>query len=957
VLTEYSAADWGAGAQYATATVTDDTSRVHAGSASVHFNTDGGFDTWAWAPVGYNGDWDLLAAGAVGPSFWVYAVNNNSGFQGPSPWIRLYTNAGGYIEYSPDHDLLNDARNQWVEIRVPLNGDDTWSRTIMGDPDLSHVNYIEIHGDTWEAGFDLWFDDLAFDVPLAPPGALRAIAGNGRVQLSWEPFNDILGQFDHYAVYRETAPFDDVTSLTPIDTLSGLGTTSYLDDTAVNGTHYYYAVTAVLASGAETSDVFAVGPRTPRNETDLQIASLARTPHYPRYLPNYTYYEVTEPSGFGPYAFTAATSLGGGQNGSTQRWSDVGDPVTYTASIRNRGTNIVSGMLSGTWRVDGDVVASPSQSVSLDPEDVVTFTYVLNWDDELHDVTFAMDVDDARPENNTLTINTKSAGFLTYVDVGFAEDFRELSTPEYPQAVTDDMIDWLQRHAARMNEMFVEMGSLKRVHYDVLEMIDDRAADPTIDRTPFAIFPFRYYSGSPSSDPRIPSYYHADEDIDYGLCHEMSHQLGMIDLYRLDLPAERNYVSGETYWATDGLMRTCAPFYSQHSANAMNHWLNTAHGYYGQYLYSLPEYVDLRIVGTDGEPVVGANVRMYQKCERPGQGEVITTQIKAQGVTGEDGIWRLPNVPIDSGMVPTTYAGDQLRDNPFGYVAVVGTNGLLLFQIEYLDVVSYAWLEITEVNNAYWAGDTDVVTIEREIPVAGGVQHFPPEDLTELNAVNWTGWAQYVPTGLDLYDDTYVKQVGAASLKVVSTGYSDNGLRYPAGIIADWDLSHVETIHFWARASATGFQNYSPWLRLGNLDDGYYQYTPTSNPLTAAIGQWVEFEVPIAGDATWTRTVGGNPSLSSISYIELHADPQGTGFTLWLDGLCFYPQPGYAVGDLNCDGIVNNFDISPFILALTNEAGYVDAYPDCDRDLADVNDDGIVNNFDIAPFIDLLLGK
>jgi hypothetical protein len=53
------------------------------------------------------------------------------------------------------------------------------------------------------------------------------------------------------------------------------------------------------------------------------------------------------------------------------------------------------------------------------------------------------------------------------------ENFREISTPMYPQAATDDAIDWLQRHADKMNEMFATAGSLKRVHYDVLETLQD----------------------------------------------------------------------------------------------------------------------------------------------------------------------------------------------------------------------------------------------------------------------------------------------------------------------------------------------------------------------------------------------------------------------------------------------------------------------------------------------------
>ena len=60
------------------------------------------------------------------------------------------------------------------------------------------------------------------------------------------------------------------------------------------------------------------------------------------------------------------------------------------------------------------------------------------------------------------------------------------------------------------------------------------------------------------------------------------------------------------------------------------------------------------------------------------------------------------------------------------------------------------------------------------------------------------------------------------------------------------------------------------------------------------------------------------------------------------------------LGDLNCDAEVNNFDIDPFVLALTDPAGYKAAYPGCDRMLADINRDGVVDNFDIDPFVKLL---
>ena len=63
------------------------------------------------------------------------------------------------------------------------------------------------------------------------------------------------------------------------------------------------------------------------------------------------------------------------------------------------------------------------------------------------------------------------------------------------------------------------------------------------------------------------------------------------------------------------------------------------------------------------------------------------------------------------------------------------------------------------------------------------------------------------------------------------------------------------------------------------------------------------------------------------------------------------------VGDLNCDGKVNNFDIDPFVLALTNPTKYAQQFPNCNRLLADTNGDGAVNNFDIDPFVKLIAGE
>lgn len=898
-------------------------------------NTSNGSVKWSF-PTGSNG-WELWASSPVVTPNGVVIVGNNNGTYyaihddgSQGTLVDTLVTAGSARASAT---LSSDGR-----LYLPLRT--TWT-TSNGDGDIPTFQTENVY-----TCLDL--NEGAATILPPPPGQL-AVALNHAVNISWQAIPDPTGQFDHYAIYRSTAPFDAVSAMTPVGTVDDLNTVEYLDATAQNGVSYYFGVTTVSLGGGEQMAIQSTGPRTPRDETDLQIMCISRAPRYPRYLPEYTYYEVTEPSGFGPYVFSAATGLGGGQTSATQRWPNLNDPVTYTATIRNCGTNPVNGTLGGNWRVDGGVVSSPLKVVSLAPGATATFAYVMLWDDQHHEVQFTLNFTDAHSENNEVSVFTKSAPFLTYVDVGFIEDFREVSTPSYPQAATADMIDWLQRHAAEMNRMFVEAGSLKRVHYDLLAVTRDGDPDPGIDTTPFGIFPFRYY-GDQWGDPRSPGYYHADVDIDYGLCHELSHQLGLVDIYQLDLPAEWNQVSSMGYSAVACLMHGCSLFYSEHSAGGMSKWVDIVHGYYGQYMYDIPAEIRLRMLDYYGDPLSGATVTMYQLVERPGIGKVISNQVKAQGTTNEDGEWTLPNVPIDPALVPPTDAG-VLYDNPFGYLAVVGTNGVLHFKVEYDEFVDYAWLDITEANVAYWQGQTDLAVFERQVPIGGQIQFYPPADMTEMNAVNWSNWTQ--DGAITLSNDQSFKHVGQASLKGLFTGGFDNYIRYPSGILAKWDLSNVTHIRFWAYAINPngGFQNSSPWVRLGSYQNGYFQWTPSWDILNTAIGQWREFVIPIGGDATWTRTAFGTPSFSQMNYLQIHADTWGSGFTLWFDGVRFAPNPEPSAGDMNCDTQVDMSDVPLFVTALIEPAEFTG----CDLDLADISGDGTLDGRDLQGFVELLL--
>ena len=96
--------------------------------------------------------------------------------------------------------------------------------------------------------------------------------------------------------------------------------------------------------------------------------------------------------------------------------------------------------------------------------------------------------------------------------------------------------------------------------------------------------------------------------------------------------------------------------------------------------------------------------------------------------------------------------------------------------------------------------------------------------------------------------------------------------------------------------------------------------------------------------------VAGTPEViwGGVTFTDHTREVVAAGSTSW-------PLPGRR-GDMNCDNLINSFDIDPFVLALTGPEDYHLAYPHCERSLADCDYDGRVNAFDIDPFVSLLVG-
>jgi hypothetical protein len=180
----------------------------------------------------------------------------------------------------------------------------------------------------------------------------------------------------------------------------------------------------------------------------------------------------------------------------------------------------------------------------------------------------------------------------------------------------------------------------------------------------------------------------------------------------------------------------------------------------------------------------------------------------------------------------------------------------------------------------------------------------PGSDMAELNAGNWSAWAQG-STGQNTYvlDDSSIKSAGAASLKFITDGGFDTYVSYPSTSGAIWDLrgSNYLRIGFYSQnTNDFGFQSGSPWIRLRGGGDSYFQYQYYQNGgaydlLDETRGEWKSYLIPLDASPTedngWRRTSLGNPTLANVAQIEIHSDTWEYGFSLWIDGICFEP-PG-----------------------------------------------------------------
>jgi len=138
-------------------TFVDDAAGIE-GSA-VHLNTPAAFDFAMLTPAAKNLN---LNASSYGKFGFFLKANDPSPFGWQSGPVIVLNSPGGTITYTPSTILLpTSASAGWIFVEVPLAGGNGWTRSDAGGS-LSQVNWVEIHADTWDAGFDIWVDAVSF---------------------------------------------------------------------------------------------------------------------------------------------------------------------------------------------------------------------------------------------------------------------------------------------------------------------------------------------------------------------------------------------------------------------------------------------------------------------------------------------------------------------------------------------------------------------------------------------------------------------------------------------------------------------------------------------------------------------------------------------------------------------------------------------------------------------------
>lgn len=449
------------------------------------------------------------------------------------------------------------------------------------------------------------------------------------------------------------------------------------------------------------------------NRPDLDVLYIERTPRFPRY--NVTYDHGTNPH------------LEGDQQ-RMMRWPDVGETVTFWGHVANKGL-ARSAPSSYRFLLDGKIIGE-GKLPRIEPCDQVVVTAKWPWQTGRHTVTLQVDLDSENHEitelNNTLCDYTDAYTlFWTVRDHVYVEE--ESLPNNYGSYSCEDwhrsVMDWMNQKFAQCIWPLTPDGVPARVRIEYLWI----SPQPWVDHDKHPVNRFcdgswphypggrfvvegaapeqrenffaeirRTFETNHRYNPDVPGH-------DRALVHELSHQLGLIDVYHMNVPKTLCQVelpdgrllrdvhpeeATKHSWVKGVMIGGEIPqCWSEHSAYALVRDYGKRRGYYGEYLLDLPSRNYIRVLNKSGQPLAQAKLTIYQR-----QGEAV------------------PNTPVHEGTTERDGRFD-LGAAPFGAVNVVGVNGSLLVHVQPQDgdVDDWVWTDVVSFNLAKWRGEDPAV--------------------------------------------------------------------------------------------------------------------------------------------------------------------------------------------------------------------------------------------------------
>ncbi|MBA3725720.1 MAG: hypothetical protein H0W86_04515 [Armatimonadetes bacterium] len=491
---------------------------------------------------------------------------------------------------------------------------------------------------------------------------------------------------------------------------------------------------------------------------DLSVAYITRTPEYERYDNRGDAYVRATVGGHE----SGVMMKPGGED--TRKWPAKGEEVTYTAYVKNVGNAPAAGF-GYQWSANFEPAHTGTHSGTIAPGETLPVTFKNTFQEWHHDhrnqpvsLKITPSAADALAANDFLEIQAAALNIGIWVDEGFYRKFAEK-----PNASgSSSFEDWIQWQFRIWNEVFMRHshfsfapdGSRESVRAGRITIVPTgtlKGGAHIPNDTPSMIYDGEW--GFDSSFGDATGYIEAVRNqADRALIHEMSHQIGLIDLYQMNIDASlpdgsrgkvrlrhddrvitRGWIDqfgglmggGETrdetlipdrlpmpLGDTNSLVYLSPLFrptdlYSLTDVFALNANLGFRRGFYGEFLYSMPATNLVRVTDRNGEAIPEGTLQFYQTINGEVRDGPPTFELPFKS-----GSATLLNRQTGLAAPFKTLTGHTLKPNPFGRLDVVGSNGVFLVRLDQHGQTEWAWLKAWQLTDAYARGNKNVYVHE-----------------------------------------------------------------------------------------------------------------------------------------------------------------------------------------------------------------------------------------------------